>query len=161
MNLRSLCFSRIARDNSAPWLWWDFVDGLGDACAMRGRRYTAECAEGVFTNVTRGLEWAAKGLDSWRECWTVANPESSDPLPLLDAELLAQTGNGSASTVAILPTIRVNAKQYRGSLDAGSVTRALCAAFPAGQEPAVCNERWVSEDECAEGGEGWLSCSSG
>jgi hypothetical protein len=80
---------------------------------------------------------------------------------MLDEELAAQTGDGGESTVAILPTVRINKKQYRGNLGAGSVLRALCAAFPTGSEPAVCTETWVSEDECAEGGDGWRACSSG
>lgn len=56
---------------------------------------------------------------------------------------------------------RISGKQYRGNLEAGSVLRALCAAFPAGSEPAVCVEAWVSEDECVEGGDGWRACNSG
>lgn len=58
-------------------------------------------------------------------------------------------------------THRINGKQYRGSLEAGAVLRALCAAYPSGGEPPVCNEAWVTENECAEGGEGWRACSSG
>jgi hypothetical protein len=83
-------------------------------------------------------------------------------VPLLEAELKAQTGDDSGrSTVAILPTVRIQGRQYRGSLEAGSVLRAVCAAFPAGQDPAVCREPWVSEDECVEGGEGWRDCNTG
>jgi hypothetical protein len=76
---------------------------------------------------------------------------------MLEEELLGQAGDGEGA-VAILPTVRVNRKQYRGTLEAGSVLRAVCAAFPAGGEPPVCNQKWVSEDECAEGGDGWRAC---
>lgn len=82
----------------------------------------------------------------------------------MDEELASQTGGGQSNTsaVAILPTVRINGRQYRGALEAGAVLRALCAAFPAGREPPrVCNARWVSEDECAEGGEGWRACNNG
>ncbi len=57
-----------------------------------------------------------------------------------------------------MPTIRINGVQHRGRHDAAGVTRALCAAFPAGSEPALCNERSFSEDECAPGGVGFLRC---
>ena len=59
------------------------------------------------------------------------------------------------------PQVRINGRQYRGSLDVGGVMRAICSGFPAGQEPAVCNQGWVSEDECAPGGVGYLACMSG
>ena len=41
------------------------------------------------------------------------------------------------------------------------VMRALCAAFPEGREPAICNEKWVAEDECESGGPGWTNCRVG
>jgi hypothetical protein len=63
--------------------------------------------------------------------------------------------------IAILPTVRINHKQYRGALESASVLRALCASFPAGHEPSVCNEDWVSENECEEGSTGWQACNSG
>jgi hypothetical protein len=145
--------------------------------------------------------------------------------------LQVQTGNSSESTVAMLPTVRVNQKQYRGQLEAASVLRALCSrwgpatwlagaaawqaarclphgcshtllppgrramclppapqlpkralplnpksmspphptapaarrlprSFPVGSEPSVCNERWVSDNECAAGSEGDKACNS-
>ena len=54
-----------------------------------------------------------------------------------------------------------NKKQYRGALDAPGVIRGICAAFPEGTEPSMCNENWVSDNECTEGSEGWLACNSG
>lgn len=39
--------------------------------------------------------------------------------------------------------------------------RALCAAFPVDAEPAVCNEKWVSENECEVGGAGYVACRVG
>lgn len=56
--------------------------------------------------------------------------------------------------------IRINGKQYRGSLQQYPVLRALCAGFPAGQEPPECNSAAVSEDECAPGGVGERACMS-
>lgn len=178
MNLRSLCFSRVARARNSSWLWWDFVDRLGDECRMADKKFTPECAQGVFDAVVssssssssapdKGDKGAMAGPDArreWLECSDVGGAGEAAPLDVLEQELKSQTGGGggaAASAVAILPTVRVNGKQYRGSFEAGGVLRALCAAFPAGAEPAVCNEAWVSEDECEEGGEGWRACNNG
>jgi len=117
----------------------------------------------VFDAVAAGSAavGSKEGRKAWSSCIDVGSPDSRDPIPMLDDELKAQTGAEGEGTVAILPTVRINKRQYRGTLDAGSVQRALCAAFPTGSEPPVCTETWVSEDECAEGGDGWRACSSG
>ncbi len=39
--------------------------------------------------------------------------------------------------------------------------RAICAGFPQGQEPEVCNEKWVSENECEVDGVGYKQCRVG
>lgn len=123
----------------------------------------------MFDAVAGANVGGPEGRAEWAACSSEADLPSSAPrppasaptarIPLLDDELAAQTGDDSGrSTVAILPTIRVLGRQYRGGLSAGSVLRALCAAFPPGGEPRVCTEAWVSEDECAEGGDGWRAC---
>lgn len=60
MNMRSLCFARVARERKAPWLWWDFADRLASDCRMAAGKFTAECAQKVRTPVffkgERGLE---------------------------------------------------------------------------------------------------------
>lgn len=55
MNIRSLCFARVSRDRNEPWLWWEFVDRLGEDCRMKDKLYTAECAQKVRR--FRGLAW--------------------------------------------------------------------------------------------------------
>jgi hypothetical protein len=180
MNLRALCARRTAEERLGKgWLWWDYVDRLGLECPMRDGRYTPECAEKAF-RATVGAEGGGGGgadadglVREWHACSDVPDPAAKGkPHPLLDAELQAQVGKGGEdgkagsdaedgpTTVAILPTVRVNGKQYRGALEPGPVLRAVCAGFAAGTEPAVCNERWVSDDECAPGGEGDLACRS-
>lgn len=47
MNLRSLCFARVARERGEPWAWFDFIDRLGDDCPMKDKKFTPECAQQV------------------------------------------------------------------------------------------------------------------
>lgn len=44
---------------------------------------------------------------------------------------------GAAGRVVLLPTVVINNKQYRGHLDAVSITKALCSAFDETTEPEV------------------------
>lgn len=59
---------------------------------------------------------------------------------MLQAEFHAQ-GTDSTGTpagrVVLLPTVVINNKQYRGRLDALSITKALCAGFEESTEPEV------------------------
>lgn len=116
----------------------------------------------MFRDVAAGTKLDGDGgLRAWQDCLDFGGPSGTGPVRLLDEELAAQTGADSETTIAIMPTVRVNARQYRGVLDAPGVLRAICAGFPTGQEPSVCNEEWVSDNECREGGEGWEACNNG
>ena len=50
----------------------------------------------------------------------------------------------AASRIIMLPTVIVNDKQYRGRLDAPSITRALCSGFDESTEPEVCPDETAS-----------------
>jgi len=159
--MRSLCFSKVAKDKSKSWVWWDYVDKLGEDCPMRDKKYTTDCADKVASKVIDDAALGADTFNAYKKCSDLGDLESTSAVPLLDQELIDQTGNNTDSTIAILPTVRVNKKQYRGALDAPGVIRGICAAFPEGTEPSMCNENWVSDNECTEGSEGWLACNSG
>lgn len=60
--------------------------------------------------------------------------------------------------VYILPTIRINAGQYRGKLSYTEVLRALCAGFNKNDEPAACNK--VGEADCRVGAPGDVDCKN-
>lgn len=47
MNVRSLCVSRVARDVGEPWLWWEYVDKMGEECKMKDRKFDTDCSEKV------------------------------------------------------------------------------------------------------------------
>ncbi len=44
MNLRSLCFSRVATKAGKPAMWWDYADKLGSTCTSTTKQYTTDCA---------------------------------------------------------------------------------------------------------------------
>lgn len=54
MNMRSLCFARVARERKAPWLWWDFADRLASDCRMAAGKFTADCAQKVRISFAGG-----------------------------------------------------------------------------------------------------------
>lgn len=80
---------------------------------------------------------------------------------LLTQERALQHGSDTVTAITLMPSIRIDGVQYRGRRDDAGVTRALCAAFPLGREPALCNDEAVSEDECRPGGEGYVRCRMG
>lgn len=53
--------------------------------------------------------------------------------------------------ILLLPTITINSNQYRGRLDAISVTRALCSGFSEMTEPEICLAGSIQTDDCAAG----------
>lgn len=67
------------------------------------------------------------GLKAWKDCLDFGRLDGTDPIKILDEELAAQTGEDAESTIAIMPTVKVNKRQYRGALEAPSVLRAICA----------------------------------
>lgn len=56
----------------------------------------------------------------------------------MDAQGTQSTGI-PAGRIVLLPTVVINDKQYRGRLDALSITKALCAGFEESTEPEVCD----------------------
>ena len=50
-----------------------------------------------------------------------------------------QSAGMPAGRIVLLPTVVINDKQFRGRLDALSITKALCAGFEESTEPEVCD----------------------
>eukprot|EP00199_Chlamydomonas_sp_CCMP681_P001122 CAMPEP_0119103792 /NCGR_PEP_ID=MMETSP1180-20130426/2167_1 /TAXON_ID=3052 ORGANISM="Chlamydomonas cf sp, Strain CCMP681" /NCGR_SAMPLE_ID=MMETSP1180 /ASSEMBLY_ACC=CAM_ASM_000741 /LENGTH=797 /DNA_ID=CAMNT_0007088383 /DNA_START=241 /DNA_END=2634 /DNA_ORIENTATION=+ len=165
MNVRSMCFAKIAREASKSWLWWDFADQLSINCSSQASMFDSACAQQVFDRVEPLLLDTQSGT-KWQACITnataPANATRGTTLDLLEQELNLQAGTNGQDSVSILPTIRINGKQYRGSLEVGGVMRALCSGYPTDQEPSVCNEKWVTgENECDPAGVGHANCHVG
>eukprot|EP00959_Pyramimonas_sp_CCMP1952_P120556 2520811-Pyramimonas_sp.AAC.1 len=47
-----------------------------------------------------------------------------------------------------------------GKLDPAAVLKALCSGFEVDQEPDICVNSAISENECEEGKKGWEDCNS-
>ena len=82
----------------------------------------------------------------WRRPQPNAPPPPLSPVQGVDAF--------GSSKVLIVPTVVINGAQYRGRLDAGSVTRGLCAGFSEVTEPPECLAAELEVDECATGAHG-------
>ncbi|GIL68409.1 hypothetical protein Vafri_21685 [Volvox africanus] len=162
MNIRAKCLHRQAMVNLKGYVWWEYTTRFFKACSMSTGQYNAECARTVFDNLTE--EYSIGTRDEWEKCVNDVD-ETAARIEILEDDLISQLGNATSPPLApvlILPTIRINGGQYRGSIKATPVLRALCAAFPDGHEPDVCNENWISEDECqGPNGEGYVKCKVG
>ncbi|MEW5305678.1 MAG: hypothetical protein WDW36_008204 [Sanguina aurantia] len=156
MNMRQLCIHKLATKAGRPGLWWDYVTQVGELCPMATNNYTAECSDRVVAAI------GTLSLAEFHACAdVVASSDPSGRIEVLERELdaLSYVGaDGATSVVSMIPSVRINGKLFRGSLDKAGVMRALCSAFPKDHEPSVCNEKWVSEDECAVDGPGWDAC---
>ena len=152
-NLRQLCVFKLANATTKPWLWWDYVTRFGESCTMASKKYGPDCAEKVFSDVG-GTDWSS--LDALRAC--VGNVGRDEPNAMLDAEMARQRGGGDAGEVFILPTIRINQRQYRGKLAYDDVLRAICAGFADGAQPAACAA--AAGDACRSGSAGAAACAA-
>ncbi|KAD4585343.1 hypothetical protein E3N88_22944 [Mikania micrantha] len=47
-------------------------------------------------------------------------------------------GKGARGDVTMLPTLKINNRQYRGKLDKGTVLKAICSGFEETTEPVIC-----------------------
>lgn len=153
MNTRHLCAFQVANLSSsaqgqtgaAPW--WDFAGRFATSCSMETSTFTADC-------VREQLVAAGIDADAVERCVDYRNTDA--PLDILEAQVRAQadvdsTGRGR---IIMLPTVVINFDQYRGSLTAAGVLRALCSGFQEGTEPQACLSGGLEVDECASGNHG-------
>lgn len=54
INIRQLCFFRVANASGHPELWWDYVQAFAANCSMAATRYNVDCAAEVC-----GAIWSA------------------------------------------------------------------------------------------------------
>lgn len=160
-NLRQLCVFKLAAAAGRPWVWWDYVTRFGEQCSMASKQYGAACGERVFADVG-GREWAS--VEELRSC--VGDVRKDEPNAMLESEMARQRGGGGGGQggqtgeVFILPTIRINGRQYRGRLAYDDVLTAICAGFPAeGRRPAICSAA-ASGDACRAGSAAALACGA-
>ncbi|KAK1355544.1 Vacuolar-sorting receptor 1 [Heracleum sosnowskyi] len=140
-NLRQACFFKVAKENSKPWIWWDYVTDFSIRCPMKENKYNKECADTVIKSL--GVD-----LGQIDEC--IGDPNADAENPVLAIEQEAQVGKGSRGDVTILPTLLINNRQYRGKLDKGAVLKAICSGFEETTEPAVCLSKDIETNECLE-----------
>jgi len=122
---------------------------------MASKQYGAACGEKVFADVG-GREWSS--LDELRSC--VGDVHKDESNAMLESEMARQRGGGGAGEVFILPTIRINGRQYRGRLAYDDVLTGICAGFPTdGRKPSVCSAA-ATGDACRAGSAAALACGA-
>mmetsp|Transcript_14726 Transcript_14726/g.48293 ORF Transcript_14726/g.48293 Transcript_14726/m.48293 type:complete len:682 (-) Transcript_14726:864-2909(-) len=150
-NLRQLCFFREANATGQPWLWWDYVTKFGEQCTMEQQTYDEQCA----TRILNSLGFIGEKLQHIRDC--VGDAEDYEN-PLLKLELDSQSHNTKHGDIVFLPTLIANNVQYRGNMDRSAILRFLCNAFSKGDEPPVCAQEDLIEQECAIEHPGFETC---
>ncbi|EFN56501.1 hypothetical protein CHLNCDRAFT_144100 [Chlorella variabilis] len=144
-NKRHLCaFDALNNTQHEAWRWWDYAAGFAAACTMAAGRFDAGCAEEVMR---------AAGVDVTAVNACMGPSDADRPHPIMEAQVAAQADEARSGRgrVILLPTVVINADQYRGSLAAPAVLRALCAGFSEGSEPPICLTGGLNVDECAAG----------
>lgn len=151
-NLHQICVFKIANETGKPWLWWDYVHDFALRCPMKDKKYNHDCASDVIKSL--GLE-----MEKINKC--IGDPEADVENEILKAEQDAQIGHGNRGDVTILPTLVINNRQYRGTLDKVAVMKAICSGFEETTEPAVCLSEEVQTNECLENNGGcWLDTAN-
>jgi hypothetical protein len=154
-NLRQLCVFKLAAAAGRPWVWWDYVTRFGEECTMAAGKYGPECAEAVFAAVGGGKDWGS--LADLHAC--VGDVRADADNALMEAEMARQRGGGDTGEVYILPTLRINRRQYRGKLAYADVLRAICAALSAPSPPKVCTHA-AGDAACRPGSAGFAACAA-
>ena len=154
-NLRQLCVFKLAAAAGRPWVWWDYVTRFGEECTMAAGQYGPACAERIFGAVGGGKDWGS--LADLHAC--VGDVRADADNALMEAEMARQRGGGDTGEVYILPTLRINKRQYRGKLAYADVLRAICAALTAPSPPKVCTHA-AGNSACRPGSAGFAACAA-
>ncbi len=149
---RQLCAFEAATKAGKPWSWWRFSVKAAEDCTMRKGKF------GDDRCLREALDAAGIDRSAVENC--VGDVSADADSDVMEANLDAQgLGGGSSSRVLITPTVVINKAQYRGRLDAPSVTRGLCAGFSEATEPPACLSPALEVNECASADNGgcWKS----
>ena len=148
---RQLCAFEVATKAEKPWSWWRFSVKAAEDCTMRRGKFGDEKC------LREALD--AAGIDHAKVEKCVGDVSEDEKSEIMETNLDAQGLGGSSSRVLITPTVVINGAQYRGRLDAPSVTRGLCAGFSEATEPPACLTSALEVNECASADNGgcWKS----
>ncbi|KAL4853658.1 Vacuolar-sorting receptor 1 [Chlorella vulgaris] len=144
-NKRHLCaYQVLNQSQQEPWRWWDYAAGFAASCTMAAGRYDTACAEEVLR---------AKGVDvtAVNACMGPSNTDTTHPLMEAQRTKQLDEEHSGRGRVLLLPTLVINTDQYRGSLTAPAVLRALCSGYAEGTEPSVCLAGGLNVDDCSSG----------
>ncbi|KAL1810636.1 hypothetical protein ACET3Z_027626 [Daucus carota] len=156
-NLRQACVFKVAKENSKPWIWWDYVTDFSIRCPMKENKYNKECADTVVKSL--GVD-----LGQIDECMGDPNADVENPILTMEQEAQVQLSMRSEYYALFFFIIAFSAVYLahklviwqfwiqvgKGKLDKGAVLKAICSGFEEMTEPAVCLSKDIETNECLE-----------
>lgn len=147
-NLREITVHQWGLNKGQVSAWWDFVTAFAEDCRMEDFTFGEECANNVLEklNIDPGEIHLLMGphgrMDPIRD---------NTPNKILDDEILHKLSQkncnpedlGCAGEIIYVPSIVINADQYKGALNKDSVFDAICMAYVDGTEPEACPKKEV------------------
>jgi hypothetical protein len=166
-NVRQICLWGAVNATGQEGIWWDYVEAFHHNCSKSDATFNQACSEGLMRIFSRQYGRPSQDLlDDVRHCVDASGGTGFEdgPNTILEAEIKARVEEG----VFMLPTIRINEKDYRGdiscptpvSLGTCPVLAAICDGFMKGGAPPVCKPDycWDTIDVCGVCGGDGMSC---
>jgi len=148
-NLRQICIFEQANNTHHTEKWWNYALSFAQNCSHKDATFNNNCSMRVQQSV--GLDPALTN-----KCVQDSGgyESNSGPNTLLDAEM----GKRLIDHVFILPSVKINNRDYHGKLSCPTpysistcpILAAICDGFLDGTEPPVCKSDycWGRKDIC-------------
>jgi hypothetical protein len=151
-NLRQICLWHAVNATASEGVWWDYVQQFQSLCAKDAASFTKECSDGVLMKYPGGPLL----ISSVSEC--VEASGGTDPDGGLNTLLEHELEKRMEASVILLPTVRINNRDYRGKLSCPEpislgncpVLAAICDGYDDGTSPEACKTDfcWKGTDTC-------------
>lgn len=120
MNMRQLCFHKVASAASKGALWWDFVTAINSNCTMAKKEFNYECVLRIFLAMG-GNDWVAgeMQLPSYGLDWDMMGCGTAIAMPTQ----LQSPAQGTHLTCVLTCVLQVARGVRHGMLACGSTRR--------------------------------------
>lgn len=165
-NLRQMCIWQYANATGIPQLWWHYIQAFAVKCRAMGTM-SLQCSNSVIAEVDSQQQYALTTAVANCVASSGGSGDNDGVNKLFEASINYQSIVG----VAILPSVRINEKNYHGSLACPTpielstcpVLGAICAGFQVGSAPTACKTDYCWDpkgvDACGVCGGDGSSCA--